>query len=156
MTYQSDSVLCELERDGDSLKCRVCGRAILWAGTKPPVAVCRTPPQPAPEPVLGVGGHFKKLLAGWPFRITATPNCACNAHARQMDEWGPEECEQRMAEILGWLEIQAKARKLIFVRFAAEQLVRLAIRRARKSALRLDRQGHKPIEGVARSDGSPA
>lgn len=136
LTYQSDSVLCAFERDGDSLKCRVCGRSVRWAGAKPPVAVCRTPPAPPPQPTLGVGGHFKKLLSGWPFRITATPNCSCNAHARQMDEWGPDGCEQRMAEILEWLESQAKARKLIFVRFAAEQMVRLAIRRARKSALR--------------------
>lgn len=83
----------------------------------------------------GPGTELKKLLKKW-FGIKATPNCPCNAHAAQMDEWGPDECEkpERLAEIVGWLDGQAKARNLPFVRFAAEQMVKLAIRRARKTA----------------------
>ena len=83
----------------------------------------------------GPGFQLKKLLKDW-LGITASPNCSCNAHARQMDEWGPDECERRLPEIVGWLEEQARARKLPFVRFAAEQAVKLAIRRARKAAAR--------------------
>lgn len=51
-----------------------------------------------------------------------------------MDEWGPDICEQNLPTIVGWLEEQAKARGLPFVRFAGEQAVKLAIRRARKKA----------------------
>jgi hypothetical protein len=51
-----------------------------------------------------------------------------------MDEWGPDLCEQNLPTIVGWLEEQAKARNLPFVRFAGEQAVKLAIRRARKKA----------------------
>lgn len=83
----------------------------------------------------GPGTELKKLLARW-FGIKATPDCPCNAHAAQMDEWGPDECDkpERLAEIVKWLESQARARGLPFSRFAAQQAVKLAIRRARKTA----------------------
>lgn len=96
------------------------------------------PKAPPPKPVLPSGGpgtELKALLKTW-LGITATPNCSCNARARQMDVWGPDECERRMPEILLWLEEQARARSLPFVRFAAEQAVKLAIRRARRAAAR--------------------
>lgn len=86
-----------------------------------------------PAPAFGPGTELKALLKDW-LGIQASPNCSCNARARQMDEWGPDLCEQNLATIVGWLEEQAKARKLPFVRFAAEQAVKLAIRRARKKA----------------------
>jgi hypothetical protein len=93
------------------------------------------------EPVAGIpvvteagpGTELKKLLKNW-LGITASPNCACNARARQMDQWGPDLCEQNLPEIVGWLEEQARARNLPFVRFAGEQAVKMAIRRARKAA----------------------
>lgn len=90
--------------------------------------------KPEEAPPQGPGTELKKLLAL--VGITASPNCSCNAKARQMDAWGPDECSkpERLTEIVGWLEDQAKARKLPFVRFAAEQTVKLAIRRARKAA----------------------
>jgi hypothetical protein len=90
----------------------------------------------ADEPAVpeeGPGTELKKLLKNW-LGITASPNCACNARARQMDQWGPDLCEQNLPEIVGWLEEQARARNLPFVRFAGEQAVKLAIRRARKAA----------------------
>lgn len=93
-----------------------------------------------PNPVLehpsasGPGTELKGLLKL--IGITASPNCSCNARAKQMDEWGPDECERRMPEILEWLEQEATRRGLPFVRFAAAQAVKLAIRRARKSARR--------------------
>lgn len=92
------------------------------------------PPPPAPPaPTAGPGTELKAILRNW-LGIVATPNCSCNARARQMDEWGPDECERRIPEIVDWLQEQATARKLPFVRFAGEQAVKLAIRRARKKA----------------------
>ena len=90
--------------------------------------------KPSEAPPRGPGTEMKKLLAM--IGITASPNCSCNAFARQMDAWGPDECAkpERMAEILTRLEEQAKGRNLPFVRFGAEQAVKLAIRRARKTA----------------------
>jgi hypothetical protein len=97
----------------------------------------RAPKQPTaladPTPAAGPGTELKAILKDW-LGIQAGPNCSCNARARQMDEWGPDICEQNLPTIVGWLEEQAKARNLPFVRFAGEQAVKLAIRRARKKA----------------------
>lgn len=87
---------------------------------------------PAAKQPAGPGSQLKALLAL--IGIKATPNCSCNAKAFQMDQWGPDECERRLPEILDWLQEESGRRKLPFVRIAAEQMVRLAIRRARKAA----------------------
>lgn len=86
--------------------------------------------QPRVEVESGPGTELKLLLYRW-LGIQATPNCSCNARAAQMNQWGPEECEQRMEEILDWLAGEARVRGLPFVRLAARQMVRLAIRNAR-------------------------
>lgn len=62
--------------------------------------------------------------------------CKCKKRARQMDEWGADGCEQRIDEIVSWLEEEAKNRKLPFIRWGAKTLVRVAIRRARKHKTR--------------------
>lgn len=80
----------------------------------------------------GPGTELKKLLRL--VQLEASPTCSCNARAAQMDIWGPDECERRMDEIVGWLEEEAQNRRLLFVRAAAVQVVRLAIRRARAAA----------------------
>lgn len=91
------------------------------------------PEQPAPPPPpAGPGTQLKGLLRL--IGIEASPNCSCNARAKQMDEWGPDECEQRLPEIVDWLGEEAKRRGLPYMRLAGEQIVKLAIRRARKAA----------------------
>ena len=98
-----------------------------------PRALKQPPALPADPPAAGPGTELKAILKDW-LGIQASPNCSCNARARQMDEWGPDICEQNLPTIVGWLEEQAQARNLPFVRFAGEQAVKLAIRRARKKA----------------------
>lgn len=88
-----------------------------------------SPGVPAPG---GPGTELKALLGK--IGIRSTPTCSCNANARQMDAWGADQCESREDEIVGWLRDQAAARKLPFADFAARQLIRLAIRRARRKA----------------------
>jgi hypothetical protein len=84
-------------------------------------------------PAGGPGTELKGMLRRW-LGIQATPTCPCNAHAVQMDLWGPDECERRLDEIVGWLEEEAKRRGLPFVRAAARQMVLAAVRRARNAA----------------------
>lgn len=97
-----------------------------------PGMVRDTPPPPAP-PSSGPGTELKGMLRRW-LGIVATPSCPCNAHARQMDAWGPDECERRLNEIVGWLEEEASRRRLPFVRAIAKKVVRMAVGRARKAA----------------------
>lgn len=61
--------------------------------------------------------------------------CHCAAHARTMDLWGPEGCTERIDEIVGWLEAEAKRRGMWFVGLLAKELVKQAIRRSRQSLL---------------------
>jgi len=82
---------------------------------------------------MGPGTELKKILAR--FGITSTASCRCNAHSRQMNLWGDDECEkpERMEQILGWLREQAEGRGMPFIRTAAAMLVRMSIRASRRS-----------------------
>lgn len=85
----------------------------------------------------GPGTELKKLLAGWPLYITASPDCVCNARAAEMDRLEQEQpgwCEDNLDTIVGWLREQAEARGLPFLDLAGRMLVRRAIRNARRNA----------------------
>ena len=90
----------------------------------------KTAPQP-PAQTSGPGTELKKLLKN--IGITASPNCSCNARAKKMDEWGPDECEKRIDEIIGWLKEEATKRKLPFIDYAGKIIVKKAIKNARKN-----------------------
>lgn len=94
-----------------------------------------TPDVKVVAPEGGPGTELKKLLGGWPFYITATPTCPCNARAAEMDRREREEpgwCAKNEELILGWLKEQADARGLPFVKLAAKALLRRAISNAKK------------------------
>ena len=79
----------------------------------------------------GPGTELKKLLSK--IGINSKPNCTCNKRAAIMDQWGPDECEKRIDEIVGWLKEEATKRKLPFIEMAGKILVKKAIKNARKS-----------------------
>lgn len=86
--------------------------------------------------IRGPGAELKKLLAGWPFYIKATPTCPCNARAAIMDANEAREpgwCAAHIDEIVGWLREQAQARGLPFMDAAGRALVRRAIRNFQRS-----------------------
>ena len=85
----------------------------------------------------GPGTELKKLLAGWPFRITSSPDCSCNRVAREMDAWGPDECEkpERIDYILAAMRENAEKRGLPFLDAAGRFLIRRAIKNARKNKI---------------------
>jgi hypothetical protein len=123
--YTLDEVMgCVVAQDGD-----------LWTIDVTHSAYPRTP-RPGfglpSDDEGGPGAQLKRLLAGWPFYITSTASCPCNAYARQMDEWGCDECESRMDEIVAHLRTQAESRGLPFIDAAGRFLVRRAIKNARK------------------------
>ena len=97
------------------------------------------PPQPEPPPLsFGPGTELKSLLAGWPFRIVATPDCKCTSRAAYMDAKGCDWCEspEGMAEIMGFLREAAEERGLPFLDLPARLLVKRAISNARKAEAR--------------------
>jgi len=110
--------------------CKTCGAPRINA--RQLCGTWRPDVQPPPRPTPGPGTELKKLLAR--VGITATPDCACNARAAEMDRQGVEWCEGNLDTIVGWLREQAAARGLPFLDVAGRLLVRRAIRNARKAA----------------------
>jgi len=94
------------------------------------------PPQPSAPIGHGPGTELKKLLAGWPFYITSSPDCSCNRVAAEMDAWGPDECEkpERQDYILAAMRENAEKRGLPFLDAAGRFLIKRAIRNARKAS----------------------
>jgi hypothetical protein len=120
----------ETRREGDRVhwRCARCGFADHAPAEYFPHKIHRRCDDGRPRP-LGVGGHLKKLLAY--FGLVADGDCLCDDRAREMNLRGPDWCAENIETIVGWLREAAEKRGLPFSAFAARQLVRLAIRRAR-------------------------
>ena len=84
-----------------------------------------------PDPNGGPGTELHKLLKK--LGLAPVEGCKCKGRARKMDEWGPDICEDRINEIVGWMKEEAVKRKKWFVRWPAKTIVHLAIHKARKA-----------------------
>ena len=94
-----------------------------------PVALARRCP-PVNPPPAGPGTELKKLLS-W-VGIRSTDSCQCDDRALLMDIMGADECEERLDEIVDWLEEEAEERGLLFSRTVAALAVMQAIRNSRR------------------------
>ena len=94
-----------------------------------PAALARACP-PLKAPRGGPGAELKKLLS-WVW-IRPVEGCQCDDRALLMDIMGADECEDRLEEIVGWLEEEAGERGLPFVRIVAELAVKQAIMNSRR------------------------
>jgi len=122
------------ECDKTSGRCVVCGLPDAFCGS-PRVCVGNAVPEYSAVAAATAGGpgtELKNLLAK--VGITASPDCACNARAAEMDRQGVEWCEANLDTIVGWLREEAEARGLPFIDLAGRMLVRRAISNARKAA----------------------
>jgi hypothetical protein len=79
----------------------------------------------------GVGSHLKALLSR--IGIKASEGCSCDKRACIMDANGPDWALANIQVVVGWLRDEAKARGLPFHDLAAAQLVKYAVRQARKT-----------------------
>jgi hypothetical protein len=132
--YTIEEVMpCVIAQDGDQWTIDVDHAAY----PQEPKLGFEPPPPPEPQP-HGPGTELKALLAGWPFRLVATPDCKCTSRAAYMDEKGCDWCESEegMAEIMAFLREAAEERGLPFLDAAARLLVRRAIANARKAEAR--------------------
>jgi hypothetical protein len=66
--------------------------------------------------------------------------------AKKMDEWGPDECEkpERIAEVLSFMEPEARKRKLVWSETAARAAIKIAIWRARRAERRAQTLSRNP------------
>ena len=126
---------CIVSEDGDQITVDVDHPAY---PREPKPGFVRSKSMPrTPPPTHGPGVELKKLLSI--VGIVATPNCACNARARMMDEneaRKPGWCLEHIDEIVGWLREEATKRGLPFIATLAKLMVRRAIHNAHKEASR--------------------
>ena len=78
----------------------------------------------------GVGTHLKALLGR--MGIHPTKKCSCTKRAAEMDYRGVQWCEDNIDTISGWMESEARKRKLPYMHIAGKALIRMAIRAAKK------------------------
>lgn len=64
--------------------------------------------------------------------IKSTSNCSCRRHALEMNEKGPQWCEENIDTILGWLKDESKKRGLPYVETVARMMVNKAISKSVK------------------------
>ena len=55
--------------------------------------------------ISGVGTELSKIIGKW---ISKPKNCDCEIYAGTLNEWGPDECEQKIDEIVDKLMEQEK------------------------------------------------
>lgn len=79
----------------------------------------------------GAGTQLKALLSR--IGIRASEGCSCDKRACIMDANGPEWVLANIQVVVGWLREEAKSRRLPFNDLAAAQLVKYAVRQARKT-----------------------
>jgi len=114
-------------------------RQIVGAPNECPFGItAQTLPNPRAAVGHGPGAELKSLLAGWPFYITASPDCSCNFMAGKMDVMGCEWCESPggLAEILAAMRENAEKRGIPFIDAVGRMLVKRAIHNARKATIR--------------------
>lgn len=83
--------------------------------------------------MAGPGTHLKRILKRY-FRIKAGRGCKCEPTAKEMDRKGCEWSWENREPIVDVMQAEAKQRKLklVFTRLGARQLLRVAIKLARR------------------------
>ena len=87
----------------------------------------------------GAGTELKAIFAF--FRIHPNGGCNCEAIADEMDQRGPDWCEENMESLIDQIEAESKKRrwaKYVFSRIVARRMIRLAIKRARRKEQKKD------------------
>jgi len=96
-----------------------------------PAAVLRSFfPKTLEENPNGAGSILSNMLSS--IGIKSSPSCACRKHALEMNEKGPDWCEQNMNTILAWLKDESTKRKLPFIESVAKMMINKAISKARE------------------------
>lgn len=91
-------------------------------------------PKTLEENPNGTGSILAGMIHSLGIKMTA--NCSCRRHALEMNEKGPEWCEQNIDTILSWLEEESKKRSIPFVKPVAKLMVQRAIAVSKKLSLK--------------------
>lgn len=93
----------------------------------------------------GVGAHLKRVLNR--LGVETPASCSCNGKAKSLDLWGPDLCAEREDFISKWLLDEATKRLLPYTDAAGKRLLKVAIKRARKSIDKFERDFNNLVYG---------
>jgi hypothetical protein len=87
-------------------------------------------PKTLEENPNGAGTILSNMLSV--IGLKSSSACACRRHAIEMNENGPDWCEQNLDTIIAWLKEESAKRKLPFIESVAKMMVNKAISKARE------------------------
>lgn len=87
-------------------------------------------PKTLEEHPYGPGTILSGMIATMGIKVTS--NCSCKKHAIEMNEKGPEWCEENINTIIGWLKEESNKRGIPFIETAAKLIVNRAINKSKK------------------------
>jgi hypothetical protein len=87
-------------------------------------------PKTLEEDPNGPGTILSNMISS--MGIKSTPNCSCRRHAIEMNEKGPDWCEENLPTILGWLREESTKRHLPYIESIASMVVKRAIKTSRR------------------------
>lgn len=91
-------------------------------------------------PASGPGTELSNIIS-W-FK-KANKTCGCSARIAKMNVWGPDKCEQNIDTIARWLKVGAKKQGLPYIDSVARGMIKMAIKRSRKSAQKIEEEAAK-------------
>jgi hypothetical protein len=124
---------CILQKAHGKYWCPDCDPLKIHLLKGPYKRVCKSP-----KNLPGVGTELKRLLRK--FRIAEKTGCKCSKHSKEMNQKGPDWCEQNIETIVDWMQEEANRRHLPFVRTGAKILIRKAIKNTRKKLRYLEQK----------------
>lgn len=120
----------EYEKAGDYTQSFIEDKLRTELGTDPAQKLRNMFPKTLEEHPNGAGTILSGMISS--LGIKSTPNCSCRQHAIEMNEKGPDWCEQNLDQILGWLKEESKKRNMPFIETIAKIMVMKAIKKSRR------------------------
>lgn len=120
----------EYEEAGDYTQSFIEDKLREQLGSDPANKLRNMFPKTLEEHPNGAGTILSGMISS--LGIKSTPNCSCRQHAIEMNEKGPDWCEQNLDQILGWLKEESTKRGMPFIETIAKIMVMKAIKKSRR------------------------
>lgn len=115
---------------GDYTQAFIEDKLKIALGPDPAITLRNLFPKTLEENPNGAGTILSGMLSS--LGIKSGPNCSCKRNAIEMNEKGPDWCEQNIQQILGWLREESQKRNMPYIETIAKIMVMNAIKKSRR------------------------
>ena len=120
----------EYDAAGDYTQAHIEDILSAYLGPDPQNALQQLFPKTLEQDPDGPGTILTGMISALGIKSSST--CSCRRHALEMNEKGPDWCEQNMDTIVSWLRDESSKRGLPFVDTVGRMMVQRAISKSRK------------------------